>query len=247
MITLCSITEKLSQVGEAMSVYPGIPDRSRIEKIVRNVLELRQDELFRLINSGADNGNPLVVNVSARHVHLTRESLETLFGPGTELTEFKTLYNGEFASEQRVNIVASRNRMISNIRILAPLRDYDQVELSYSDGVYLGLDLPLRTSGDHSGTPGCTIVGPNGSIQLNQGVMRVRRHIHMGKEDLEAYGVKDGDFMKLSVKGECGVVFDNVVVRYGKGMKLEVHIDTDEGNACNLQSATRLELIKQEN
>jgi len=227
-----------------MSVYPGIPDRTHIERIVRSVLETRQDDLFRLIDSGADGENPLVVNVSARHVHLTRESLEILFGQGSELTDFKTLYNGEFASEQRVNIVASRNRMISNVRILGPLRNYDQVELSYSDGVYLGLELPLRTSGDHSGTPGCTIVGPKGSIQLKQGVMRVRRHVHMGKEDLETYGVRDGDFMKLSVVGECGVVFDNVVVRYGEGMKLEVHIDTDEGNACNLQSATRLELIK---
>jgi len=227
-----------------MSVYPGIPDRTHIERIVRSVLEARQDDLFRLIDSEADGENPLVVNVSARHVHLTPESLEILFGQGSELTDFKTLYNGEFASEQRVNIVASRNRMISNVRILGPLRNYDQVELSYSDGVYLGLELPLRTSGDHSGTPGCTIVGPKGSIQLKQGVMRVRRHVHMGKEDLETYGVRDGDFMKLSVVGECGVVFDNVVVRYGEGMKLEVHIDTDEGNACNLQSATRLELIK---
>lgn len=228
-----------------MSIIHNLPDRSQIERIVLEVLESRQEELFQFEDALAMGQSPLVVNVSARHVHLNQETIEILFGKGSKLTKFKTLYNGEFASEQKVNIVGSRNRMITGVRILGPIRSYNQVELSYSDGIYLGLNLPMKISGDHTNTPGCTLVGTEGSIQLQEGVMRVQRHVHMGSKDLERYGVKNGDLVKLVVGGECGVTFDNVVVRYGKGMKLEVHIDTDEGNACNLQQAERLELIKQ--
>lgn len=227
-----------------MTATHTILNRNQIERIVLEVLESRQEELYQFDNALFMGHNPLVVNVSARHVHLNQETLEILFGPGSSLTKYKTLYNGEFASDQQVNIVGSRNRMITGVRILGPIRNYNQVELSYSDGIFLGLDLPLKISGDHDNTGGCTVVGPKGSIQLRAGVVRAQRHVHMGKEDMERYDVQDGDMVKLIVGGECGVTFDNVVVRYGKGMKLEVHIDTDEGNACNLQHAERLELIK---
>ena len=227
-----------------MTATHTLPDRAQIEKIVLEVLESRQEELFQFDDALSLGYNPLVVNVSARHVHLNQETLETLFGSDSTLTKYKPLYNGEFASDQQVNIVGSRNRMITGVRILGPIRSYNQVELSYSDGIFLGLHLPLKISGDHSDTQGCTIVGPKGSIQLRSGVIRAQRHVHMSKEDMKRYDVQDGDMVKLVVGGECGVTFDNVVVRYGEGMKLEVHIDTDEGNACNLQHAERLELIK---
>jgi len=227
-----------------MTATQTLPDRAQIEKIVLEVLESRQEELFQFDDALSLGYNPLVVNVSARHVHLNQETLEILFGSDSTLTKYKTLYNGEFASDQQVNIVGSRNRMITGVRILGPIRSYNQVELSYSDGIFLGLHLPLKISGDHSDTQGCTIVGPKGSIQLRSGVIRAQRHVHMSKEDMKRYDVQDGDMVKLVVGGECGVTFDNVVVRYGEGMKLEVHIDTDEGNACNLQHAERLELIK---
>lgn len=227
-----------------MTATQTLPDRAQIEKIVLEVLESRQEELFQFDDALSLGYNPLVVNVSARHVHLNQETLETLFGSDSTLTKYKTLYNGEFASDQQVNIVGSRNRMITGVRILGPIRSYNQVELSYSDGIFLGLHLPLKISGDHSDTQGCTIVGPKGSIQLRSGVIRAQRHVHMSQEDMKRYDVQDGDMVKLVVGGECGVTFDNVVVRYGEGMKLEVHIDTDEGNACNLQHAERLELIK---
>lgn len=227
-----------------MTATHTLPDRAQIEKIVLEVLESRQEELFQFDDALSLGYNPLVVNVSARHVHLNQETLEILFGSDSTLTKYKTLYNGEFASDQQVNIVGSRNRMITGVRILGPIRSYNQVELSYSDGIFLGLHLPLKISGDHSDTQGCTIVGPKGSIQLRSGVIRAQRHVHMSKEDMKRYDVQDGDMVKLVVGGECGVTFDNVVVRYGEGMKLEVHIDTDEGNACNLQHAERLELIK---
>jgi propanediol utilization protein len=189
--------------------------------------------------------HPLVVNVSARHMHVTPSDLETLFGPGAKLTKLKGLYQqGEFASEQLVTIVGPRQRIIPNVRILGPTRDYTQIELSYTDGIYMGIELPLRISGNHEGTPGCTVLGPRGAIHLGKGVIRAERHVHMSTEDMAYYGVKDGDYLKLRIAGPCGVTFDNIKVRYHPKVVLEVHIDTDEGNACDLESATRMELIK---
>src|SRR5207245_10530147 len=116
---------------------------------------------------------PLVVNASARHVHVTPADLEVLFGSGAKLTKHKDLYQqGEFASEQLVTLVGPRQRIVPNVRILGPTRDYTQVELSYTDGVYLGINLPLRISGNHDGTPGLTILGPSGAITIPQGVIR---------------------------------------------------------------------------
>jgi putative phosphotransacetylase len=189
--------------------------------------------------------NPLVVNVSARHMHVKQSDLEILFGPGAKLTKMKDLYQqGEFASEQLVTLVGPRQRIIPNVRILGPMRDYSQVELSYTDGVYLGIDLPLRISGNHDNTPGILVLGPQGSIQLPKGVIRAERHVHMSQADMAYFGVADGGQMKLKITGPCGVTFDRVRVRYHPKVVLEVHIDTDEGNACDLESATGMELIK---
>lgn len=225
-----------------------ILDRQQIEQMVRQVL---RDRLVgatpQLHRPKSHNGgpNPLVVNVSARHVHVTQADLEILFGPGAQLTKMRDLYQeGEFASEQTVNIIGPRNRMIPGVRILGPCRNYTQVELSYTDGIFLGIDLPLRISGDHENTPGCILVGPRGALTLSKGVIRAQRHVHMHPVDLAHYGVKDGDLMKLRIEGPCGLTFDQVKVREHPRVKLEVHIDTDEGNACDLRSATRMELIK---
>jgi putative phosphotransacetylase len=189
--------------------------------------------------------HPLVVNVSARHMHVSQADLETLFGPGAKLTKLKDLYQqGEFASEQLVTVVGPRQRIIPNVRILGPVRDYTQIELSYTDGIYLGVDLPLRISGNHEGTPGATVLGPKGAINMSKGVIRAERHAHMSTEDMAYYGVTDGDYVKLKIDGPCGVTFNRVKVRYHPKVVLEVHIDTDEGNACDLESATHMELIK---
>jgi len=223
--------------------------RDQIERLVREALQARLSVAATPSgNAGAAvNGgpNPLLVNVSARHVHVTQHDLEILFGPGSQLTKMKDLYQqGEFASEQQVNVFGPRNRMIPNVRILGPCRDYSQVELSYTDAIYLGMDIPLGVSGKHDGTPGCTIVGPHGAVTLKQGLIRAQRHVHMSPADCAHYGVADGDLMKLKIDGPCGLVFENVLVRQNPKVKLEVHIDTDEGNACDLRSATRMELIK---
>ncbi len=230
--------------------------RSEVERLVREVLTQRlrgqitpppSEGRRSAAPAGGANGapNPLVVNVSARHMHVTPGDLEALFGQGQKLTKLKDLYQqGEFASEQLVTIIGPRQRIIPNVRILGPARDYSQIELSYTDGVYLGIDLPLRISGNHEGTPGCVVMGPKGAITLPRGVIRAERHVHMSKDDMAFYGVRDGDYMKLRIDGPCGVVFDRVRVRFHPKVVLEVHIDTDEGNACDLDTATRMELLK---
>jgi putative phosphotransacetylase len=230
-------------------------DRREVETLVREVLTQRlrgginpPPARERHATSGTVVGgppHPLVVNVSARHMHVTPEHLEVLFGPGAKLSKMKDLYQqGEFASEQLVTLVGPRQRVIPNVRILGPVRDYTQVELSYTDGIYLGVELPLRISGNHEGTTGITILGPKGALTIDRGVIRAERHAHMSNEDMAHYGVKDGDYMALKIEGPCGVTFDRVKVRYHPKVVLEVHIDTDEGNACDLESATKLELFK---
>ncbi len=230
-------------------------ERSEVERLVREVLSQKArggisppQSRERHASMPAIAGgppHPLVVNVSARHMHVTQADLEALFGPGAKLTKLKDLYQkGEFASEQLVTIVGPRQRIIPNVRILGPMRDYSQIELSYTDGVYLGIDLPLRISGNHEGTPGCVVMGPKGAITLNKGVIRAERHVHCSNEDMAYYGVKDGDQLNLRIDGPCGVVFNRMRVRFHPKVVLEVHIDTDEGNACDLDSATHMELFK---
>ena len=228
-------------------------NRRDVEQLVREVLtqKLRGgpssggERMVVEPNRAGGPPHPLVVNVSARHMHVSQADLETLFGPGTQLTKMKDLYQqGEFASEQLVTVVGPRQRIIPNVRILGPIRNYTQIELSYTDGVYLGLDLPLRTSGNHERTPGCTVLGPRGAINMTQGVIRAERHVHMSTEDMAYYGVRDGDYLKLKIDGPCGLTLDRVKVRYHPKVVLEVHIDTDEGNACDLESATKMELVK---
>lgn len=230
-------------------------NRADVEKLVREVLTQRlaggatpppaKQRYATMPSEPGGPPHPLVVNVSARHMHVTPADLEALFGAGAKLTKLKDLYQqGEFASEQLVTLVGPRQRIIPNVRILGPVRNYSQIELSYTDGIYLGVDLPLRTSGNLDGTPGVVVMGPKGAITLPKGVIRAERHVHMSTEDMAYYGVKDGDYMKLKIDGPCGVAFDNVKVRYHPKVVLEVHIDTDEGNACDLDSATKMELVK---
>src|SRR3954463_13742333 len=230
-------------------------DRKEVESLVREVLlqklrgwatppPARERHAVEPSRAGGPP-KPLVENVSAPHMHVTQRDLETLFGAGAKLTKLKDLYQeGEFASEQLVTLVGPRQRIIPNVRILGPVRNYTQVELSYTDGIYLGLDLPLRISGNHEGTPGITILGPKGAISIPRGVIRAERHVHMSTEDMAYFGVKDGDYLALKIDGPCGVTFDRVKVRYHPKVVLEVHIDTDEGNACDLDSATHMELLK---
>jgi putative phosphotransacetylase len=225
-----------------MAVAAPTPHRAVVEHLVRQAVYAR---LGRPLPRIAGGPNPLVVNVSARHCHLTPEAVEILFGKGQQLTIHKRLYQeGAFAAKETVTLIGPRSRVISNLRILGPCRNLNQVELAYTDSIALGFDIPLRQSGDIKGTPGAMLMGPAGFFEMPEGVIRALRHVHMGPADAEFYGVKSGDRMKLRIGGDCGILLDKMLCRLDKSFKLEVHIDTDEGNACNLQPDTPVELIK---
>ena len=215
-------------------------DRSVVERLVRSALTQR------LQAKPQPNGKPhLVVNISARHCHVTQTDLERLFGVGHKLHVHKPLYqDGFFAAEETVTIIGPRHRIIPNLRILGPCRDHSQVELAFTDAISLGLDVPVRKSGDHRDSPGCYLLGPAGMIELPTGVIRHERHVHIGPGDAAYYGVKDGDRINLRIRSTCSTVLEDLLVRLSPASKLEVHVDTDEGNATDLPHATKVELFK---
>lgn len=221
-------------------------DRATVERIVRE---------FVTRASSADRKRPtsvpeteLRVSVSARHVHLSDAHVEQLFGPGATLTPMKDLYqDGFYAAEQTVMVVGPRRRTLPNVRVLGPTRPFSQVELALSDAIQLGIETPIRHSGRIEGTPGCVLVGPAGVVHLDEGVIRAARHVHMNVRDCAHFGVSNGDMMRLRiVSADCTMVMEDVLVRADETSKLEVHIDTDEGNACNLAAATSMELLPPE-
>jgi putative phosphotransacetylase len=223
--------------------------RDQVESLVRSIIQKH------LAAGPSGNGNGqvavaaykprLVVNISARHCHLTQADVEVLFGPGYQLTPIRGLYqDGEFAARETVAVVGPRQRMIPGLRILGPCRRFSQVELAFTDSISLGIDAPVRLSGDIEGTPGCLLLGPKGSLALPQGVIRAKRHVHMGPRDAEYYGVKHLDCMHMHVESPCPSTLDGLSVRTHPDWKLEVHIDTDEANACDLAHATNVTLTK---
>lgn len=213
-------------------------ERAEVERLVREVLRAHLPV--------PSAGPKLVVNISARHVHLTDEHVEVLFGPGHKLTPLRPLYqDGFYAAEETVMVVGPRRRMLPAVRVLGPTRPHSQVELAFTDGISLGIDLPVRPSGKIAGTPGCVLVGPRGVVELKEGVIRAERHVHMNFEHAAWYGVRNGDRMSLLVESSCTVVFKDLLVRADATSRLEVHLDTDEGNACDLEHARRLELLRQ--
>jgi putative phosphotransacetylase len=224
-----------------MSLSPPLPHRVEIEHLVRRSIYQR---LGRSLPRVAQAPNPLLVNISARHCHLTPAAVETLFGKGATLTPMKALYQkDQFAAKETVTLIGPRSRVISNLRILGPCRDLNQVELAFTDSIALGFDIPIRSSGSIAGTPGCMLMGPAGFLEMPEGVIRAAPHVHMHPDDAAFYGVKAGGYMRLRVGGPCATTFDRMLVRVHADFKLEVHIDTDEGNACALRPDTPVELL----
>ena len=174
----------------------------------------------------------VMVETSARHVHVTEETLEILFGKGYQLTKKKDLSQpGQFACEERVQVIGPKNSFPA-VSILGPTRPADQVELSASDARSIGVEAPVRESGDIAGSGACKLVGPKGEVELKEGVIVAKRHIHMTPEDAENYGVKDKQIVSVRIDSpERSLVFGDVVVRVSPKFKLAMHIDTDESNA----------------
>lgn len=184
------------------------------------------------------------VGVSARHIHLTQEDVETLFGPGYQLTKKKELMGGQFASNECCTIVGLKLRAIENVRVLGPVRKATQVEISSTDARKLGINVPVRESGDVAGSAPIAIVGPKGALYCKEGCIVAARHIHMSPADAMACGVNDGDYVSVRVDNERGTTFDKVKIRVDESFTLEMHIDTDEANASEIKCGDKVSIIK---
>ena len=189
--------------------------------------------------------NKVLVETSARHVHLSQQDLETLFGEGYQLTNKKDLSQpGQFACTERVDVVGAK-QTLAGVTILGPVRGKSQVELSLTDARSIGVDAPIRESGDIAGSGACRLVGPKGEVALEEGVIAAKRHIHMTPADAEAFGVKDKDVVSVRVESAGrSLVFGDTVVRVSPKFALAMHIDTDESNAGAVAPGTMGEVIK---
>jgi propanediol utilization protein len=226
-----------------MMITSAVLDRKRVERIVREVV---LEALAPQAGTRKRGVPELVVSISARHLHLTDEHVETLFGPGHKLTVMKPLYqDGFYAAEETVMVVGPKRRMLPSVRVLGPTRPYSQVELAFTDAISLGIAAPVRASGDIKGSAACVLVGPRGVVELSEGVIRAERHVHMNLEHAAYYGVANGERMSLRIQGTCSLVLENLLVRADATSKLEVHLDTDEGNAADLDHATAIDLFPQ--
>lgn len=189
-------------------------------------------------------GYRVPVGVSARHVHLTQEHVDVLFGKDYQLTLKNKLMGGQYAAKETVTIVGLKLRAIENVRILGPVRRCSQVEISTTDAIKLGVKAPVRESGDVAGSAAIALVGPQGALYLDEGLIIAKRHIHMSQADAEGAGVRDGERVAVTTDRERATVFHNVQIRVDDSFTLEMHIDTDEANAAGIATGDCVTLIK---
>lgn len=208
-----------------------------VEMITRLVMEAMNP-------TGMEKGYEVPIGVSARHIHLTQEDVETLFGKGYELTKKKELMGGQFASNELVTIVGLKLRAIENVRILGPVRKASQVEISATDAIKLGVKAPIRESGNTKGSAPMAIVGPKGVVYLEEGCIIAKRHIHMSPADAKVAGVKDNQVVSVKVENERGTIFNHVQIRVDDSFTLEMHIDTDEANAAKISTGQTVTIVK---
>jgi len=210
------------------------------KKLVQSVVE---EVVKNYIESGQTRVNKIPVAVSNRHIHLSSEDSGILFGPGYSFEKMKDLSQpGQFACKDCVTLVGPSG-VRRGVRILGPIRNKTQVEISRTDSFELGLKPPVRDSGDLAGSPGIIIAGPKGAVTLKEGVICAWRHIHMTPHEAGKFGVVDKQHVKVKVGGERGLVFENVLVRVSSAFALEMHVDTDEANAAFINNGDLLELI----
>jgi putative phosphotransacetylase len=213
-------------------------EANQIEQITRMVIDAITQ------NEGQKSGYMVPIGVSARHIHLTQEHVEALFGKGYQLTRKKELMGGQFASNETVTIVGLKLRAIENVRILGPVRSASQVEVSATDAIRLGMNVPVRESGDIKGSAPIAIVGPKGAVYLQEGCIVAMRHIHMSPKDAQAAGVHDGDIVSVKADNERGTIFNQVKIRVHDSFTLEMHIDTDEANAARISTGNTVTIIR---
>ncbi|MCL2462040.1 MAG: phosphate propanoyltransferase [Defluviitaleaceae bacterium] len=182
--------------------------------------------------------NTVPIGVSARHVHLTEEHIRRLFGAGRVLTPKKALMGGQYAAEECVTIVGTKLRAIENVRVLGPARAASQVEISWTDAVRLGINPPVRDSGDLRGAAPIALAGPAGAVYLEEGCIIAKRHIHMSPADAARFGVKNGDTVKVRFKTGRAGVLEDVLIRVDDSYLLEMHIDADEANSLGISGKT---------
>ncbi|MBI9016156.1 MAG: phosphate propanoyltransferase [Phycisphaerae bacterium] len=222
---------------------------NNIDRVINNfdsnLIDAIAEEVSRTLQAEAGMVStklqaPLIpLGVSNRHLHLRKDTFEMLFGFGTEFEVYRDLFEpGEFASKHSVTIVGAKMRPIQNVRILGPFRDYDQVEVSLSDAINLGINPPI---GDLSKGAPLTLIGPKGSIYREHIAIIANRHVHMSPRDAEQYGVKDGDYCKIRIPGIKPVVLENVLIRTNQSWKLMLHLDTDDANAAHVRCDTEVE------
>lgn len=214
-------------------------DNSNVALITKMVLEAVEKQ-----KNTENTGYVVPVGVSARHVHLTQEHVEVLFGPGYQLTKKKELMGGQYASNELVTIVGLKLRAIENVRILGPVRRKSQVEISATDAIRLGVKAPIRESGNTAGSAPIAVVGPKGVLYLEEGCIIAKRHIHMAPKDAMAAGVHDGDTVSVKADNERGTVFNHVQIRVDDSFTLEMHIDTDEANAAKIATGDTVTIIR---
>lgn len=209
-------------------------DIQKIEKAVSKILkEYKQDQ-----------NNEIKIGVSQRHIHLSREDLDTLFGKGYELTKKKTLMGREYAAEECVTLVGPSLKAIEKVRVLGPVRKDTQVEISKTDTFVLKVSPPVRPSGVVDGSEKLVIVGPKGSVYLKQGVIIANRHIHLTPEYAERHGISDGDYVDVMVEGIKPTKFYDVQVRVRDDFNVEMHIDTDDANSAGIKNGDMVRIIK---
>ena len=206
-----------------------------VGKIVENVKK----------NTASCDGGDVPVGISNRHIHLTREHVEILFGKGYELTKIKDLSQpGQYACKETLTLVGPSMRAIEGVRVLGPERKKSQVEISRTDSFTLKCKPPVRESGDVAGSASVTIVGPKGVVSLSEGCIIANRHIHMSEDEGRAFGVRDGEYADVLVEGERKTMFYDVQIRVHKDFRLEMHLDTDDANAAGIGNGFGAKLIK---
>ena len=228
-------------------------DPQHIEQVTQQVLEQMkagapsqpQPASSPISIPASTSGKKMVpCNLSVRHIHLCREHLDILFGTGSELEPMRDLYQpGQYAAKQVLTLVGPRQRCLGDVRVLGPLRPATQVEVSRTDAIYLGIDPPVNPSGNHEGSVGLILVGPVGVVHLEKGVILANRHIHFSEKSAKDWGIVDNQTVKVRVKTHKSTLLEDCQARVHKAHLDEMHLDTDDGNACGLYGGEMVEVI----